>query len=106
MPVAIPHLRIGERAEIAASVDTACFDKHVFGFAAMGAGIHAQSTPERTGNAAIKCETVNPSIGGGARKLYVGNGSAGAQAIIRLCCHFAESSATETNDDTRHAADA
>src|SRR6202012_2809475 len=62
MAIAVAHLRVGERVEIALAVDPACFGEDVLGLAPMRASIHAQRAADRAGNAAIKSETVDAGL--------------------------------------------
>src|SRR5512135_2547205 len=52
MAIGKSHVAIAERTHIALPVDTARFDKNIFGFATIGTTVHAQGTPDSSGNAA------------------------------------------------------
>ena len=54
MAIGKSHVAIAERTHIALPVDTARFDKNIFGFATIGTTVHAQGTPDSSGNAAQK----------------------------------------------------
>jgi hypothetical protein len=53
--------------------NTARFDQHIPGLAAIGAGIHAQRPADRAGNATIEGKTGKTGIGGGTRHFHVGH---------------------------------
>src|SRR5947209_699500 len=104
MPVAVTHVHIREGADFTATIHTARFDENILGLAAMRASIHPQRAADRAWDAAIKGQPIDAGIGRSTRELHVGNGSAGAQAIIRFRAYFAKSAAAEANDDTGHTA--
>ena len=89
---------------LAAPVDAARFDQHVFGLAAMRAGVHAQRAADRAGDAAKEREARDAGVGGGARDLHVGRAGAGADARAVLDRDLAEGPAAEADDDAGDAA--
>src|SRR5947209_6691307 len=104
MPVGVTHVYIRRSADFTAPVDAARLDENILGLAAMRAGVHPQRAADRAWDAAIKGQPIDAGIRRSTRELHVGNGSAGAQAIIRFRAYRAKSAAAEANDDTRHTA--
>src|SRR5947209_17726017 len=102
MPVGVAHVYIREGADFTTTIHAARFDENILGLAALRAGIHPPRAADRAWDAAIKGQPIDSGIGRSARELHVGNGSAGAQAIIRFRAYFAKSAAAEANDDTRN----
>ena len=78
MTIGVMHVRITQDVHASAAIDRACLDQCVFGFAPIGAAIHAQRAADCAGNAAHERQTANACFLRCTRDLDVRHGGAGA----------------------------
>ncbi len=74
MAIGVAHLGIGQRHQVAQTIDGVGFDQNVLGFGAIAAGIHDDGATDRTRHAAIEFKPGNPGLGGRLGDLSVERG--------------------------------
>ena len=85
-------------------VDAARFDENVLRFAAMRAGVHAQSAADRAGNAAVEFEAGDPRLGRRVGEPDIRRRGAGREPMIADRLDRTERLAAEAEHDAGDAA--
>ena len=104
LAIAIAHVGIGQRDDLALPRHRAQFDHAVARLGAVAAGVHVERAPDAAGNAAIEGEPVYPRLGRRRRHLDVGQRHADADAVIVQHLHLSEGLAREADDHPVDAA--
>ena len=104
MAIGKAHLRVRKDAPGARSVEPTRFDERVLDLAAMRAGVHDQSSADRTGHAAQERQAIDARDCGGLGDIKVRRRGPDDDAGAVHDLDRAEGSAAEPDDEPRDAA--